>query len=163
MADSHSGGSRSTTHRLLVILLGMRAPGRLRLRTTYGILMVTEPQIVKKRNLRNYLVSIPVVFSWWMRQGFGVFYQCYFLDRRLESTSPRRGESAPITANAVTFASIWPSAPRAPPPAALCSLRHRLHNNCFHRLLFAARGRPIIVEWERRKAFGGPLSFGDSS
>ncbi|GBP23930.1 hypothetical protein EVAR_17567_1 [Eumeta japonica] len=27
----------------------------------------------------------------------------------------------------------------------------------------AARGRPIIVEWERRKAFGGPLSFGDSS
>ncbi|GBP79268.1 hypothetical protein EVAR_98770_1 [Eumeta japonica] len=23
----------------------------------------------------------------------------------------------------------------------------------------AARGRPIIVEWERRKAFGGPLSF----
>ncbi|GBP14576.1 hypothetical protein EVAR_93452_1 [Eumeta japonica] len=26
-----------------------------------------------------------------------------------------------------------------------------------------ARGRPIIVEWERRKAFGGPLSFGDSS
>ncbi|GBP61718.1 hypothetical protein EVAR_89098_1 [Eumeta japonica] len=21
------------------------------------------------------------------------------------------------------------------------------------------RGRPIIVEWERRKAFGGPLSF----
>ncbi|GBP79101.1 hypothetical protein EVAR_103527_1 [Eumeta japonica] len=23
-----------------------------------------------------------------------------------------------------------------------------------------ARGRPIIVEWERRKAFGGPLSFG---
>ncbi|GBP71411.1 hypothetical protein EVAR_44778_1 [Eumeta japonica] len=29
--------------------------------------------------------------------------------------------------------------------------------------LTAARGRPIIVEWERRKAFGGPLSFGDSS
>ncbi|GBP65744.1 hypothetical protein EVAR_44389_1 [Eumeta japonica] len=29
-------------------------------------------------------------------------------------------------------------------------------------LLLRAR-RPIIVEWERRKAFGGPLSFGDSS
>ncbi|GBP79238.1 hypothetical protein EVAR_87333_1 [Eumeta japonica] len=29
--------------------------------------------------------------------------------------------------------------------------------------LAARGGRPIIVEWERRKAFGGPLSFGDSS
>ncbi|GBP84209.1 hypothetical protein EVAR_51051_1 [Eumeta japonica] len=26
-----------------------------------------------------------------------------------------------------------------------------------------ARGRPIIVEWERRKAFGGPLSFAHDS
>ncbi|GBP40019.1 hypothetical protein EVAR_19146_1 [Eumeta japonica] len=27
------------------------------------------------------------------------------------------------------------------------------------RKMCCARGRPIIVEWERRKAFGGPLSF----
>ncbi|GBP14746.1 hypothetical protein EVAR_9647_1 [Eumeta japonica] len=34
---------------------------------------------------------------------------------------------------------------------------------CYSTIMCCARGRPIIVEWERRKAFGGPLSFGDSS
>ncbi|GBP41575.1 hypothetical protein EVAR_34007_1 [Eumeta japonica] len=34
--------------------------------------------------------------------------------------------------------------------------RHGIEITCC-----CARGRPIIVEWERRKAFGGPLSFGN--
>ncbi|GBP41168.1 hypothetical protein EVAR_31293_1 [Eumeta japonica] len=33
-----------------------------------------------------------------------------------------------------------------------------MSNDC-NPLVCCARGRPIIVEWERRKAFGGPLSF----
>ncbi|GBP07073.1 hypothetical protein EVAR_4483_1 [Eumeta japonica] len=36
-------------------------------------------------------------------------------------------------------------------------LRVRQRSTSVSLLLDAARGRPIIVEWERRKAFGGPL------
>ncbi|GBP94571.1 hypothetical protein EVAR_70608_1 [Eumeta japonica] len=40
----------------------------------------------------------------------------------------------------------------SPTPEYTCpGFRLKLENCC-------ARGRPIIVEWERRKAFGGPLS-----
>ncbi|GBP79567.1 hypothetical protein EVAR_52025_1 [Eumeta japonica] len=54
---------------------------------------------------------------------------------------------------------------------ALCSVQKMSYDfsNCLYKrnrqdgVPCCARGRPIIVEWERRKAFGGPLSFGDSS
>ncbi|GBP24946.1 hypothetical protein EVAR_12613_1 [Eumeta japonica] len=39
------------------------------------------------------------------------------------------------------------------------SVSRHVHLASIHEVR-AARGRPIIVEWERRKAFGGPLSFG---
>ncbi|GBP26947.1 hypothetical protein EVAR_95733_1 [Eumeta japonica] len=90
------------------------------------------------------------------------------LDHKISSLDPRNAPARAARARDVTRAArerpARLPARAAPPKKRAFDILYFLYTDMTRPAkLRAARGRPIIVEWERRKAFGGPLSFGDSS